>query len=176
MNEALGFCTEYFSKHYHSFQRILDANKEVHDYREFLMCIQENQHVNLGSVHKYVLFHSIHTIQLIKCIIQSLIYKQSLLQPMAYRKYLQLWLIQWAKCEVYYFGCLGRHLACTHIIILHVKSSLHVDELVVSRLISILKINLCKFVLIFVFAMHFSGHACFVFTMHFIVGWWVYVN
>lgn len=69
IDEALGFCTEYFSLYSHRRRRIWDPEQELRDSGEVLLGKAKQYYLpasEIAQVHDYVLRHSVHTAELLR--------------------------------------------------------------------------------------------------------------
>ena len=71
VEESLGFCTEYFALYPHTRRRVWDPEEEMRDAGEVLLgrgLPKRLTHQALLNVHEYVITHSIHTQELLRCV------------------------------------------------------------------------------------------------------------
>lgn len=69
VDEALGFCTEYFDMYPHSTRRIWDPEEELRDSGELVEGAHHSvtlSHAELEELHDHVITHSVHTAELLQ--------------------------------------------------------------------------------------------------------------
>lgn len=69
VDEALGFCTEYFSLYSHTRRRIWDPEQELRDSGEVLLGRGSHYtltELEIAQIHDYVLRHSVHSAELLE--------------------------------------------------------------------------------------------------------------
>lgn len=69
VDEALGFCTEYFSLYRHTQRRIWDLEQELRDTSEVVIGKPKRivlSGAEMTQIHEYVITHSVHTAELFR--------------------------------------------------------------------------------------------------------------
>jgi hypothetical protein len=70
VDESLGFCTEYFQLYQHTKRRIWDPYQELKDTSEVLQGKPRRlllSAIQMTQIHEYVISHSVHTAELLRC-------------------------------------------------------------------------------------------------------------
>ena len=69
VDEALGFCTEYFQLYSHTSRQIWDPDEELRESGEVLIGRVTNyslSELEIEQIHDYVLRHSVHSAELLE--------------------------------------------------------------------------------------------------------------